>query len=64
MSVSANEVSANGNDDHGLRDIDALLLVAHDAAPPGHPSEGVLDEPSTWQHLDTLIIGSTNDLGN
>ena len=65
MSVSANEVSAHSDEDHGLRDIDALLVVAHEAAPPGHPSEGAFDDLSTWQHLEALlIIGSMNDLDN
>ena len=65
MSVSANEVSAHSDEDHGLRDIDALLVVAHEAAPPGHRSEGAFDDLSTWQHLEALlIIGSMNDLDN
>jgi len=46
MGVSADEVCAHGDEDHGVRDIDALLVVTHQAAPSHHPAEGPLDHPA------------------
>ena len=40
MSVSADEITAHGDEDHGVRDVNSLLVVAHEAPPAGHPTEG------------------------
>ena len=39
MSVSADEVAAHGDEDHGVRDVDAFFVIAHETSPAGHPSE-------------------------
>lgn len=54
MSVSSDEISAHGDEDHGVRDVDALLVIADEAAPACHPSERALEA--------SLIIGPGNDL--
>ena len=41
MSVSALQVSAHGDEDHGLGDIEAGFVVADETPPSGYPAEGV-----------------------
>jgi hypothetical protein len=33
MSVSSNEIAAHGHKDHGVCDVDAPLVVAHEPSP-------------------------------
>src|SRR5271170_615388 len=62
MCISADEISTHGDEDHGVRDVDALLVVAHEASPTGHPAEGPFHDPATGQNLEAfLVIGSADD---
>lgn len=36
--------------DHGLRDVDPLLVAADEPFPPGHPTESALDETHGLDH--------------
>src|SRR5918994_663759 len=63
VSVSAQQVSAYGDEEHGVGNVDAALVVAHEPPPASHPSKGALDYPSARKNLEaTLAFGSANDL--
>src|ERR1700691_3971192 len=63
MSVSSEQIAAHCDEDHGVRDIDAPLIVAHQASPAHHPSEGTFDHPPARQNLEALlVVGPADDL--
>ena len=47
------EEGAEGDVDHCLGDVEALLVVSHEASPAHHPSEGSLHNPTTGQEMET-----------
>ena len=44
MNVSADEIAAHGDKDHGVGDIDAFFVIAHEAPPAVDPAEGALHQ--------------------
>src|SRR5665213_393283 len=62
MGVSADENAAHGDQDHGVRDVDALLVVAHETSPARHPAEGAFDDPAAGHLEPLLVVGPTDDL--
>ena len=48
--------------DHGLGAVDALLVVPHEPAPPGHPSEGALDDPPSTAIEGLPILSAAEEL--
>ncbi len=57
MGDASEEQGAPANVDHGLGDVQALLVVAHQAAPTGHPAEGALHHPAPRQDLEADLVG-------
>ena len=55
MDVSAEEGTIHGDEDHGVRDVDAPLIVAHEASPAHHPSEGALPDPAAGQGFEAFV---------
>src|SRR5215213_4281849 len=57
MADAAQEQASHADMDHGLGDITALLVVAHQPPPAHHPAERSLDHPAARQHVEALLIG-------
>ena len=63
MSNPAQHEAVGRDLDHGLGDIETLFIVAHQMAPPGHPTKGARDDPALWQNLEPgLFVGPSDDL--
>src|SRR6516165_3388845 len=45
MADAAQEEAAHGNMDHCIGDVGPVLVVAHEAAPAGHPTESAFNHP-------------------
>ncbi|OBP89888.1 hypothetical protein BAE40_13295 [Mesorhizobium loti] len=54
MGISAKQI-AHGDEDHVVRDVDALHVVAHEAPPSGHPAESSLDGPAAGEAFEALL---------
>lgn len=50
-----------GDEDHGLGDIDPLLVVADQASPSAHPAKGALDDPAARQGLEAFLVAAPTD---
>jgi hypothetical protein len=48
---SPEKKASHGNVDHGFGDINALFVIAHEAAPAGHPGAAPMTGPSCWTKL-------------
>ena len=63
MSYSPEQDASKSDVDHGFGTVDALFVVAHEAAPAGHPGERALDDPSTRDDFEAHGgVGSLDDL--
>lgn len=56
MGISSDKVSTYGDEDHGVRDVDALLIIAHEAPPAPHAAEGAFESPRTM-FADVALSG-------
>lgn len=61
VSVSADEIAAHGDEDHGVGDVDAAFIVAYEATPARHPAERALDHPAAGQDLEALRAFAASD---
>ena len=52
MSDAPYEKGSEGDMDHGIGYVDALLVVADEATPPCHPAEGSFDDPSPGKNVE------------
>ena len=63
MADAAQEEAAHGNMDHCLGDVDPVLVVAHEAAPAGHPTESAFNHPATGEQLEARFgVDAPHDL--
>src|SRR5476649_797491 len=62
MGISSDEVSAHGNENHGMGDVDALLIITHETSPAHHPAKGAFDDPTSGEDIEPLLaVGPTDD---
>src|SRR5260221_4378326 len=63
VSDSADEKASHGKEDHGLGDVEAALVVTHEATVAGHPSEAALDHPAARHNFEAgLGVEAANNL--
>lgn len=55
MSDAAEEQASHCDVDHGLGNVEAGLVIAHQPAPTCHPSECALDDPPARQNLEARL---------
>ena len=61
MDDSPPQEAAQGDVDHRLGDVDPFFVVAHQATPARHPSEGSFDHPPSRQDLEALLAVDAPD---
>lgn len=63
MGETPDKKTAHGDEDHGLRDVHALLVVADETTEAGHPAESPLDDSAPGQHLEGwFAVDAADDL--